>query len=83
MSQRSPRFNIGEKVMVYHGRNFAVYPATIVARHLHLCGLWHYKVAWDWNQGGIYPNEWVPETEIFVGGRGRRNREKTNRYTPN
>ena len=68
--------------MVHHGRRMSTYPATIVNIHLHLCGVWHYEVAWDWNKGNIYPNEWIPESEIFVGGRGLRVPEKTKQYTP-
>ena len=77
-----PRFNVGDNVLVYHGRRFSTYPATIVKRHLHLCGVWHYEVSWDWNHGSIFPNEWIPETEIFLGGHGMRVSVKTNRYSP-
>ena len=78
-----PLYDIGTKVQVYHGQNAAVYPAVIVQRRFHIAGMWYYEIAWEWNSGEIYPNEWVTEQEIFVGGRGRRNRATTQRYSPN
>ena len=78
-----PKYNIGARVQVYHGRNAAVYPAVIIGRHLHITGMWMYEVAWEWNSGAIYPPEWVPEQDVFLGGRGRRNRAATQRYSPN
>jgi len=78
-----PKYEVGATVQVYHGRNLSVYPAVIVGRRYHIAGMWEYMIRWEWNSNDIYPNKWVTEQEIFVGGRGRRYRATTRRYTPN
>ena len=78
-----PVYDTGTKVQIYHGRNAAVYPAVIVQCRYNFTGMWFYKVKWQWNNGEIFPNEWVTEQEIFHGGRGRRTRVQTRSYKPN
>eukprot|EP00957_Ditylum_brightwellii_P033931 2570643-Ditylum_brightwellii.AAC.1 len=76
-------WNGQQSVQVCYGLHGTPYPATIVERRLHVStNMWWYLVKWEWNHGEIYPDEWVANTEIVVGGHGCHNGTPTEHYDP-
>eukprot|EP00957_Ditylum_brightwellii_P195663 14908054-Ditylum_brightwellii.AAC.1 len=82
-----PQHDVGDQILVKHGRYDSIYQATIMQVKDIRIGIYRYEIRWGWNCGkkdAQYSNEWISEDNIWkpTGSGGCCCCTTTDRYRP-